>query len=373
MKSANCQPCVLLVAAIVSAGAPAWACTTFLLDRAGQVAIGKSYDWDLAQGMLVTNKRGVAKQAFPPAPIVPGTPQQPARWVSKYASLTFNQYGREMPTGGMNEAGLVVEVMWLDSTVYPAPDGRPVLGGLQWIQHALDSYGSVAEAVAHAQDLRVEDHYGKVHYLACDKGGACAAFEHLGGKMVVTSGDRLPIRTLTNHSYAESLGFLRQCQGFGGSRAIGPGMGSLERFARAASQTRRPPPGDLTTRAFGILDSVRNGDFTKWNIVYEPQRLRVSFRVTAGTGPAAGVIKYVDFGAFPRACGTPVQVLGLDDPRPGDASARFGLYDAAANRRLVAAGMHGLEHKMPPPALEQLITDLAEYPSRLPCATAAHP
>ena len=35
----------------------------------------------------------------------------PASWVSKYGSVTFNQYGRELPTGGMNEAGLVVETI----------------------------------------------------------------------------------------------------------------------------------------------------------------------------------------------------------------------------------------------------------------------
>jgi choloylglycine hydrolase len=28
-------------------------------------------------------------------------------WISKYGSITFNQYGREFPTGGMNEKGLV--------------------------------------------------------------------------------------------------------------------------------------------------------------------------------------------------------------------------------------------------------------------------
>jgi penicillin V acylase-like amidase (Ntn superfamily) len=30
--------------------------------------------------------------------------------------VTFNQYGRNFPSGGMNEAGLVIELMWLEGS-----------------------------------------------------------------------------------------------------------------------------------------------------------------------------------------------------------------------------------------------------------------
>lgn len=32
-------------------------------------------------------------------------------WTSRYASVTFNQWGREFPMDGMNEAGLVVALV----------------------------------------------------------------------------------------------------------------------------------------------------------------------------------------------------------------------------------------------------------------------
>src|SRR5262249_23092858 len=190
--------------------------------------------------------------------------------------LTFNQSGREMPNGGMNDAGLVVEVMWLDSSVFPPRDARPVVSELQWIQYQLDNFATVAEATAHAADVRVERGYAKVHYLACDRTGACAAFEHIGGKLVVTAGDKLPVKALTNHTYADSLAFWKQH-----ASAPPAGRGSLERFARAASlagAARSAQPADLTARAFGILDSVRQGDMSQWNIVYDPVALTVSFR-----------------------------------------------------------------------------------------------
>src|SRR5689334_7033535 len=97
-------------------------CTTFLLERGNERVVGKSYDWHMGQGFVVVNQKGIAKQALP---MKKG--DQPARWISKFSSVTFNQYGREMPNGGMNENGLVVEVMWLDSSVYPEPDARPTV------------------------------------------------------------------------------------------------------------------------------------------------------------------------------------------------------------------------------------------------------
>ena len=51
-----------------------------------------------------------------------------ATWTAQYGSITFNQYGRELPTGGINEAGLVVESMALSEARYPEPDHRPYIG-----------------------------------------------------------------------------------------------------------------------------------------------------------------------------------------------------------------------------------------------------
>lgn len=84
------------------------ACTTFCLKNDGEVLFGKNYDWMIGDGLLFVNKRGVVKAAT-----AEGAPH-PAKWVSKYGSVTFNQYGRENPSGGMNESGLVIELMWLD-------------------------------------------------------------------------------------------------------------------------------------------------------------------------------------------------------------------------------------------------------------------
>ena len=115
-----------------------FACTTFSLHQNGQIVFGKNYDWHLGRGLVIVNKRGVSKTAMPGLQDDPG---EYAKWTSKYGSLTFNQYGREMPMGGMNEAGLVVELMSLSETQYPQPDARHAIKDLQWIQYAFNGTG----------------------------------------------------------------------------------------------------------------------------------------------------------------------------------------------------------------------------------------
>ena len=346
---------VALVALVtVFAAPPATACTTFLLKEGTQIVVGKSYDYAVGQAMLVFNKRGVAKHA---QGAEPGA--TPARWTSKYASLTFNQFGREMPNGGMNEAGLVVELMWLASTVMPPSDARPTMNELQFIQWMLDRFGSVAEMVAHVQEVRVHRAYARVHYLACDAAGACAALEHVGGKLVVTSGKALTVKVLTNDTYAESVEFLDAQLGLGGKAQLPAGSDSLPRFVRAAAHTERGVASPIPAAAFAVLDAVRMPDYTKWNIVYVPNEQRVYWRTAAQ--PA---VKSVDLKTFATACGTPVRILDIDTPAEGNATARFTDYTTAANEALLRVTYADILSKLQPGAIERV----ARYPESLPCA-----
>ncbi len=68
--------------------------------------------------------------------------EKPAKWISKFGSITFNQIGRDLPYGGMNENGLVVEQMTLDQTVYLSRDNRSGIGlvngyNINWIVNIL--------------------------------------------------------------------------------------------------------------------------------------------------------------------------------------------------------------------------------------------
>ena len=64
---------------------------------------GRNYDWVTGEGIVSTNLRGLQKTSLQMGD------GSALNWVSNYGSITFNQYGKEFPTGGMNEKGLVVE------------------------------------------------------------------------------------------------------------------------------------------------------------------------------------------------------------------------------------------------------------------------
>ena len=109
------------------------ACTTFSLGNSAEKAFGKSYDWNLSHGFVVGNKRNMSKTAFA---LLPG--DKPTSWTSKFGSVTFNQYGREFPNGGINEAGLTVEVMILGDTKYPAAGFSVAWNQIECLAHVLN-------------------------------------------------------------------------------------------------------------------------------------------------------------------------------------------------------------------------------------------
>jgi penicillin V acylase-like amidase (Ntn superfamily) len=328
---------------------PAGACTTFCLKRGAEAVFGKNYDWSVGDGLVMVNKRGVAKTAaLPPR-------EKPAAWVSRYGSVTFNQYGREFPNGGMNEAGLVVELMWLDETRYPAADGRPALGCLEWIQYQLDNFATAAEVARNAGRLRISSG-AKVHYLACDKGGSCTAVEFIAGRPVVHTGAELPARALANHPYEDSLRFRERNRG--DAKAL-QGMGSLQRFARASERAEDYAGGDPVRYAFETLDGVAQGPYTRWSIVYDLKAGRVHWRTRENRR-----IRSVSLAAFDFSCATPVTLLGIDRGE-GNVARLFTPYTPEANRQLVASSIRQTDFLAGMP--EEEIAEAVRHPETTSC------
>src|SRR5687767_7326686 len=141
--------CAFLSITLTLSGSFAFGCTAFCLKNSSEVLFGKNYDWSIGDGMLFVNKRGMSKISSLESE------KNVAKWVSKYGSVTFNQYGWEQPSGGMNENGLAIELMWLDGTKYPKADGRPAIDVLEWIQYQLDTATNTAEVIRNAESVRI--------------------------------------------------------------------------------------------------------------------------------------------------------------------------------------------------------------------------
>ncbi len=350
---------VLALLCAVAVPAPAPACSAFLLEGGNGAVVGKSYDWSTERGLVVVNKRGVFKRA-----LVLDAAETPARWTSRFASVTFVQYGRELPIGGMNEAGLVVEVLMLPPSRPEPADGRPVVNELQLVQYLLDEYASIEEVLAHVSDVRVVRAQAPVHYLACDARRACAALELLDGRLVATAGKAMPAKVLTNSTYAESLRRLERVRGFGGHEAAPTSQSSLDRFARLAAALQKGSSGEPRAAALRLLDGVRFPDSpqlhsTQWNIVYEVEARRVYFRTRAHP-----TLKTIDLWTFDFGCDSPALVLDMQTDAVGDVSRRFVPYTPEANRALVRETLTALDPALPPGAVDAV----AAYPMSTSCA-----
>ena len=337
----------------------AFACTTFCLHGKGEVLFGRNYDWTIGDALVLVNKRGVAKTAT----IIDS--DNGAKWLSKYGSVTFNQYGRENPTGGMNEAGLVVEQMWLSDTAYPKVDARSAVGTQEWIQYLLDNSATTAEAIKNAEGLRIESDV-KVHYLINDKAGNTASIEFLKGMMIVHTGASLATPTLTNDTYDNSLNYAKHTD-----VAKANSNESLDRFTRAVKKTKEFEKRPLTDEqavayAFEVLSDVaqknRTDTWTQWSIVYDQKRSRIYFRTLQSPQ-----IKSVDIKAFDYSCDTPVKMFDMNAKESGDVTAKFIDYTLKANRDLIERSFNGTSFLKDTPPMARFY--VASYPASFKCSS----
>lgn len=285
------------------------------------MVFGRNYDWITDAGMVCTNLKGLSKTSMKTEN------GETISWISRYGSITFNQYGKEFPTGGMNENGLVVELMWLDETKYPSNDNRPAVGVLQWIQYQLDNCNTIEEVISSDKKIRISPTGSTpLHYLIADASGNAATIEFLNGNMVVHKGNELPLPVLTNNTYDESVNSFKSSDFYGNN--------SLERFNDAYKMIQQLNAGNsnkpLTDYAFDILGKVSQGNFTKWSIVYDITNKTIQFKTDRFQQ-----IKTVSFSSFDFNCTSTAKVWDMNQAATGKIENLFSDFTPDINRRIV--------------------------------------
>ncbi len=326
------------------------ACTTFFMHFNGKMVFGRNYDWMADEGTVCTNQRGLAKTSMkmPDGNTI--------SWISRWGSITFNQYGKEFPTGGMNEKGLVVELMWLDATSYPQPDERPSLGVLQWIQYQLDNHVSVDEVIKSDTKLRITSKGTPLHYLVADADGHTATIEFLNGKLEVHLGEELPLPVLTNDTYSHSFA----------SHSLGTvnGNNSLERFSTTCNMISRYK-NDTATKSiidvsFEILNTVQQGNYTKWSIVYDISEKKIWY-----TTQRFKQLRSVSFAAFDFSCASTSRHININGTEQGDISNLFSDFSNTLNQQILENV--ALQSSSQVPLLRQQIEAILAYPATIIC------
>lgn len=246
-------------------------CSSFVLKNGKTVLLGKNFDWTFDNGYIIKNLKNTTKVAYCTHN---GTP---ASWTSTYGSITFNQNGKEMPYGGMNEKGLVVEMLWLDDTRFNISDNKTYLNELEWIQYQLDNFQTIDEVVANIERIKIYPIKGKIHYILADNNGKSVIIEYLDGKPKIYEKEANSCQAITNKSVVFSEKYIDNLQNIPKKNTS-----EIYRYHQLENQIKKlKTPSDFSEKtAFQMLKSVSipKGDFkTVWSIVYNLENKTISF------------------------------------------------------------------------------------------------
>lgn len=210
-------------------------CTRILWNDNGvATVVARTMDWSFSdEPSLWVLPAGVRHE---PA----GAPTDLA-WTSTYSSAVLTMWNAGT-CDGVNSAGLSAHALYLDDVAWGAPDDRPSIPNLYWVQYLLDTYGTVAEVVAHVDEVRpysipfrglelgchiaVEDASGDSAILEPDADGVRArVVVHHGREHTVMANSPL---------YDEQLANRAHYRPFGGPLPPPGDISSLDRFVRAS-------------------------------------------------------------------------------------------------------------------------------------------
>jgi penicillin V acylase-like amidase (Ntn superfamily) len=213
---------------------PAEACTRAVyIGSDGLVITGRSMDWlEDMHSNLWAFPAGITRKGGGGA----NTPE----WVSKYGSVAVSGYDIGTPDG-MNEKGLVANLLYLAESDYGQPDGKPVLSISLWAQYVLDNFATVAEAVdaLEPEPFRVvapllpNGMGAQLHLSISDASGDSAIFEYVSGKLVIHHGKQYRVMTNSPH-YDDQLALNTYWESIGGLTFLPGTNRASDRFARAS-------------------------------------------------------------------------------------------------------------------------------------------
>jgi choloylglycine hydrolase len=265
--------------------------------------------------------------------------------------------GREFPYGGINEKGLVIEIMWLTETNYPEMDERNGLTELQWIQYQLDNSATVEDVLASDSNLRISKlSLAPVHFLVCDSKGNMATIEYLKGKMIYRTKSTLPICALTNDTYDQSKVYLNSLTN---PKAHSFTSDSFDRFAKAALMVRDFDGQNVINYSFDILASVSQGNITQWSIVYDIKNMTVHYKTQDNR--KTRILKVND---FDFSCHSQSLYIDIGENMT-DGKLRFHPYSYQKNRETMDKAFAKVEFIQSVPEEEREL--LARYPESTKC------
>jgi choloylglycine hydrolase len=250
---------LLLVAVAVShlVATPASACTRCMrVFDDGTVIAARSMDWVEDPGSEIwVFPRGMKRSG--------NAGPTSFTWTSRFGSVGVSFYG-VATVDGMNERGLVANVLYLAESDYgQSVAGRPDMSIGGWAQYVLDTYATVAEAVAALEQspftivapILPNGEPGVGHLAISDPSGDSAIFEYVAGKLVIHHGRDYTVMT-NSPTFDRQLALNAYWKEIGGDVMLPGTIRASDRFVRASFYINAIPKDFQGKRAIASVFSV---------------------------------------------------------------------------------------------------------------------
>lgn len=301
-----------LAAVIVTTPSLSLACTRLVYHGAkNQVITARSMDWRFEMPTdLWSFPRGIARSGE----VGPNS----LKWTSKYGSVVASGYDVST-SDGINEAGLVANLLWLAESQYPKFDtNKPGLSIALWAQYVLDNFATVQEAVAALEKdpfaIYTDNVPGKnllttLHLSISDASGDSAIIEYIGGKPVIHHDRKYQVMN-NSPIFDRQLALDEYWKEIGGTVMLPGTNRAADRFARASFYVNAIPKDDNPDRAlasvFSVIRNVSvpfgistpdqpNISSTRWRTVADHQR-KLYFFESVLFSAEKGKVKKLDLG-----------------------------------------------------------------------------
>ncbi|MGE6352786.1 linear amide C-N hydrolase [Flavobacterium sp. NPDC079362] len=191
------------------------------------------------------------------------------KWKSKFGSVITSSWDIAS-SDGMNEKGLVGNLLWLAESNYPKFEKNGNQKGLAvslWLQYVLDNFATVAEVVNALEKndfLVVSSHipgtaiFATVHLSVSDNTGDNAIFEYINGKLVIHH-DRKFVAMTNSPTFDEQLSINSYWKGIPGTIMLPGTNRAADRFVRASYYIDAIPKTDnIRTAIASVFGVIRN-------------------------------------------------------------------------------------------------------------------
>lgn len=193
--------------------------------------------------------------------------KNPLEWTSKYGSVVASAYDI-CSTDGMNEKGLVANLLWLAESEYPQWDGKkPGLSIAAWVQYILDNFATVDEAVSYVEKGTFEvvsdmmpdgTRMATLHLSISDTDGDNAIFEYIGGELKIHHDKSYQVMT-NSPVFDQQLALNDYWKNIGGTTFLPGTNRAADRFVRASFYINAiPKVADTRTAVASVFSVIRN-------------------------------------------------------------------------------------------------------------------